>query len=153
MERQNLQRRDANEEVMENGSDNESEGGSDVRGLEGESKEEVMEYVDVNAGATGDCGVGGVAEDGNNGVDGENEGMADACTIDFTANEAGVEEPIPKDNEAGNEIVLYPVSEGRKDVRNEEEHDLSPQAEFNEQEECTEDAAKFHLDKSIGGGD
>lgn len=153
LERQNHQGEDANEEVVENGSDNESGGGSDVRGLEGESKGEVMEYVDTNAGAACDFSVGGIGKDNSKGVDGESEDVADACPIDFAANEAGVKEHIAKGSEAGNEIVLCEASEQRKEVRIKEAHDLSPKSEVNEQEDCREDAGSFCLEKSINGGD
>ncbi|KAK4760516.1 hypothetical protein SAY87_005409 [Trapa incisa] len=139
LERQNLQGKDANEEVMENVSDNESDGGSDVRGLGTEIKEGVMECLDANAGAAKDVSAGGIAEDTNNGVDGENEGMADACMVSFTENETCPGEPISKDNEAENEIVQSETGEGREDLRNEEAYDLLPKAEF--------------IEKSIGGGE
>ncbi|PKI73600.1 hypothetical protein CRG98_005974 [Punica granatum] len=67
LERQNQVSEDVNEEVVENGSDNESEGCSDAHGMCGENKEVVMVY------AGNDAAEGKVDEGA------ENEGVKDAC--------------------------------------------------------------------------
>lgn len=132
LERQNRPGEDANEEVMENGSENESEGGSDVHGLGVENKEGVMEYEDTNAGLHGDLSVGAIAENDDDGVGAENQGETDALK------EAGVEEPIAKDSNAGHGSVQCKVSEEGKMVRNEEAWDLSAKNEASDLEGCTE---------------
>ncbi|KAK4753684.1 hypothetical protein SAY87_001788 [Trapa incisa] len=133
LEGQNLLGKDVNEEVVENASDNETDGGSDVRGLEVESKEDVMECLDANAGSSGGVSAGGIAEDSNDGVDGQNEGgKVDACMVGFTENETRLGEPISEDNEAGNEILHREEGEGREILRNEEADDLLSKAESNE---------------------
>ncbi|OWM73431.1 hypothetical protein CDL15_Pgr026530 [Punica granatum] len=141
LERQNRQGEDANEEVVENGSENESEGGSDVRGLGGDSKEAVMEYVDANTAAHF-C-EGGIAEDDSNGIDAENKGKADACMVDFAANEAGLG-AIAKEHDAGNEKVHCDVSEETNDVSNEKAQDVSAVNEIDVQDCREEGAGKLH---------
>ncbi|KAF8041029.1 hypothetical protein BT93_B3066 [Corymbia citriodora subsp. variegata] len=105
LERKNQGTDYANEEVVENVSENDSGGGSDIHGMECESKEEVMEYGDGNVGRTNiDAGSDSGRE--NN---------------DFVISEGGsdgnvVRTNIDAGNDSGRENNDLAISEGGRDI-------------------------------------
>ncbi|XP_057955608.1 uncharacterized protein LOC131149289 [Malania oleifera] len=96
LERQNQVLEDINEEVVENGSENDSDGRGDFNAT-AENNEEVAEFVPENGG-----GVGVDVKENNDGAS-DNERIGDACKEDFTqAPEKLIAEDESKDRGAGN---------------------------------------------------
>ncbi|TKY45497.1 hypothetical protein E2542_SST30532 [Spatholobus suberectus] len=107
LERQNHAVEDVNEEVVENGSDNESDGGSDVPVMGIESNVEMVDSVresgrDGNVEANAKLDNGGVSEA---------EGVDDVFMEGSVPNEAIVEKDEVKGNEMGGDCVFDEVKE------------------------------------------
>ncbi|XWS71097.1 hypothetical protein CRYUN_Cryun03dG0108500 [Craigia yunnanensis] len=101
-ERQSQVVEDVNEEVVENGSDNETEGGgSDVRVITGAADHNNVEVVEFTAGNSGDVDV--VMEDDNDGGMPLNEGLRDACMDEIVAEDDGARENKLKNEGRGDE--------------------------------------------------
>ncbi|TKY50588.1 hypothetical protein E2542_SST22092 [Spatholobus suberectus] len=107
LERQNHAVEDVNEEVVENGSDNESDGGSDVPVMGIESNVEMVDLV-LESGRDGN--VEANAKLDNGGVS-EAEGVDDVFMEGSVPNEAIVEKDEVKGNEMGGDCVFDEVKE------------------------------------------
>lgn len=108
LERQNRAVEDVNEEVVENGSDNESEGGSDVPVMGIENNAEMVDAM-LESGRNGNVEAsGGVLEA---------EGVDDVFMEESVPNEATVKKDEIKGNEMGDGFVFNEVKEKKDDQK------------------------------------
>ncbi|XWS73453.1 hypothetical protein CRYUN_Cryun02cG0130300 [Craigia yunnanensis] len=131
LERQSQVVEDVNEEVVENGSDNESEGGgSDVRVVTGAADHNNVEMVEFAAGNSRDVDV--VMEEDNNRGMPRNEGLRDVCMVEIVVEDDGAREDKLKNEGRGDDELKGQVlrEEIVRDKENEAKCDEAGGNEF-----------------------
>ncbi|KAI3414750.1 uncharacterized protein J3R85_015924 [Psidium guajava] len=153
LERKNQGADYVNEEVVENVSENDSGGGSDVHGMECESKEEVMEYGDGNAGGTKiDAGDDSRRENNHLAI---SEGERDISMDEYAKKRVMPEEGHLKGEEMRDEDMPVEASTEQDEVKNTGQvQDLATaEVDVKKHDIEDEDIRTVHSEKSIGDGD
>ncbi|KAK7270056.1 hypothetical protein RIF29_22935 [Crotalaria pallida] len=119
LERQNHVAEDVNEEVVENGSENESDGGSDVPVMGIENNVEMVDSV-LESGRHGNFERNAKVD--SDGVS-EAEGVGDVCMEDSVPDEATVKKDEVEGNETKDELVFNEVKEAKDEIKGGETKD------------------------------
>ncbi|XP_030458551.1 uncharacterized protein LOC115679123 [Syzygium oleosum] len=153
LERQNQGMDYVNEEVVENVSENDSGGGSDIHGMECESKEEVMEYGVGNVGGTNiDAGNDSRRENNDLAI---SEGGRDISMDEYARKRVMPEEGHLKGGEMQNENMPIEASTEQDELKNTGQvRDLATaEVDVKKLDIEDEDVGTVHSEKSIGDGD
>lgn len=153
LERKNQGTDYVNEEVVETVSENDSVGGSDVHGMECESKEEVMEYGDGNVGGTNiDAGNDSRRENNHLAI---SEGGRDISMDEHGQKRVMPEEGHLKGEEMRDENMPVEARTEQDEVKSTGQvRDLaSAEVDVKKHDIEDEDIGTVHSEKSIGDGD